>query len=393
MPEEAVAVTETSVEQSSAGDSDAGLQQEMTGDFFYDDGVGAVVDNQGNTQFDAEGNPIRSMDGLKKPSQSQPQAQTQKQGAHVAASKQTPQSSGFDSLFEKDGKIDFEALNAHGQRVNEFSYTSTLYPKEQPADQGQQQQQPQAPVDPRVSAQQELKTYQETLESHLLAPLRSTYETLTAFYQQRGEQMPYEVYNEINEKFIAQQNMIKQLVDEKREEQFEARQGEMKSQAEYEGNVAKSRENFGKIADEFFPNTRPEQRFDRLAQMVFGYDQNGKFVRGYGADVVDHLFDQAHEGKSFKTAQEYKDAYNRWWSKYSSNPTNIKYVVQRAHERYMAQNHTKIRDAYRQQWEKELAEKSKQRTMRPSTGGSNAPDIGDSRKQLDAYFGAPTANM
>ena len=45
---------------------------------------------------------------------------------------------------------------------------------------------------------------------------------------------------------------------------------------------------------------------------------------------------QAHEGKQFKSQEEYKDAYNRWWSKYSSNPNNLKYVVQRAYDRYNA---------------------------------------------------------
>lgn len=381
-----------------AGDS---LQSQMTGDFFdYDDGLGAVVNQDGDPFTKADGKYYQSIDEYKaslgqnnnqpKPA---PVQQPKPAQPNAQAKPQPSQSNGFESFYKKDSGFDIASVLGDAPKFNEFKYER----QNNPIDQGQQnnfQQPPQAPVDPKVADANTLKEYRETLESSALKPIERAYQTSLAGYQREGVEMPKHVYDAFNAEYSQLKNAIDEAVSSKKDELLENRFKEREETANFTKIQEKGIENFDRISAQYFPNLSSEQSKERLSKLVFGYaDNTGKFIRGYGADIVDHAFDLANNGKTYKTKEEWEGAYNKWWSTYASNPKNIAYVAQRAWDRFIAANIDSIRDGYRSTWEQEQRDKLKQTQQNPfATRGGNA-QVDSAGAQLDSYFTPPSRNM
>jgi hypothetical protein len=383
-------------------DSGAALQTEMTGDFFHDDGSDAVVDRMGNKQLNENNEPIRTMDEFNafkaRKSGGQPQhkpisgkpAPTAKPAAGPTFKKN------FDSMFEKNGAIDFDAHKNFGARIAAYNYGSATIPK---ADPNAQPAQPAAKPDPVAQIKTEVEKYSKELEAIHLGPLQSAWAKIV---QQYGtvEAVPPQVANSMNAQWIAQQNQVRTLVDARKDELRDKQFQEQLSGKDFAVLETKSKENFTNVARELFPNANPNQHYGLLSELVFGYtykDAQGKdaFSPGFGAEIVNHLFDIANSGKEFKTVQEWTDAYNKFWVNYASNPANIKWLAKQAYHNFDKAQETKKRDAYRAQWDKEQQAKTRQNTTQQphATRGGNSfvPDAGT--QQINKFLTVPQRAM
>jgi hypothetical protein len=382
MSEEITTVTE---EFTSSGSD---LQSEMTGDFFYDDGSDSVVDALGNSQRNEAGEVIRRMEDLparNKPITQQSQAQPESGKTQQATANQP---AGFDSVFTKDSKFDFAGMTGMSSKLGNFSYQMQSVYK-QP--EGQQQQTPQ---DSKEYIKTSIDTYKKQLNDERLEPIKGLYSKISEAYARIGSAIPDEVFNAINEVYITRENELKDLVDKKREDLFAETLSKKTSESDYQAAEKVSQSNFKSIADKFIPNVPDAQREEKLAELVFGHKSaDGKFVRGYGADVVEALFDAAHQGKIFNSPEEWRNAYNNWWVKYSSNPKNVSYVVGLSFSRYVAGNHAKYRDEYRKTWEEEAANKNRNKNQL-SRSSKAIPDSSDNvADALLQYHSAPKRNL
>lgn len=393
----------------SANDS---LQTEMTGDFFdFDDGLGAVVDQSGNPFTKDDGKYYSSIEEYQnalnqngKPAQQQQQPKPQQAPAPVQpnANAKTPiqprqqpvQPSGFDSFYKKDTGFDVASILSDAPKFNEFAYQRENNPiVQQNANNLQQQQQP--PIDQKTADANTIKEYKDGLVNSALKPIERAYQASLAGYQREGAEMPKYVYEAFNAEYSQLSTAIDELVSTKKEELLEARFKEKEEGSNFSKIEAKSLENFDRISTQFFPKQSIDQSKDKLSKLIFGYkDNGGKFVRGFGADIVDHAFDLANNGKTYTSEKEWSDAYNKWWAKYASNPKNLLYVAQRAWDRFVASNLDGIRDGYRSTWDQEQREKLKQVQSNPhATRGGNAGQDDAAQAQLDAYFTPPGRHM
>lgn len=400
--------------ESSAGMSgDSGsLQSEMTGNFFdYDDGLGAVVDQNGDPFTKEDGKYYRSIDEYKssfgknggavnttqKPlsNQSSQPAQPNAQAKNTIQPKQTAvQQNSFDSFYKKENGFDISSILSESPKFNETTYERVTNPPIQ-ENQNNIQQQQSAPVDPKVADANTLKEFRESLENSALKPIERAFSQLSNYYAQSGVQMPQEVYNALNAEYSQLKTAIDEAINSKKEELFENRFKTERETASFAETERKSVENFTRVSTQYFPNLSADQSEAKLSKLIFGYsDSTGTFTRGYGADIVDHAFDLANNGKTFKTKEEWSNAYNKWWSGYASNPKNIAYVAQRAWDRFIASSIDGIRDGFRSTWEQEQREKLKQTQQNPyAARGGNVSQVDSAQAQLNSYFTPPGRNM
>jgi len=94
------------------------MQTEMAGDFFYDDGSDAVVDFNGNIQKDANGNVIRKMEDIPGKKTAADPTKPAPGQTQTTATKPT----GFDSVFNKDGKFDYDGIVNTSSKLEDFGY-------------------------------------------------------------------------------------------------------------------------------------------------------------------------------------------------------------------------------------------------------------------------------
>ena len=379
----------------SAVDSGAALQATMTGNFFHDDGVDAVVDHEGNTQYDENNNPIRTMEDWDKykarkgtPGSPRPDA-TKPEVKPDATAKPKPEGGAtapvkFDSLFDKDGAFDVSAAQGFAEKFNQFKFekqlTAPANPPAQPA--------ATAPIPPVERIRGEVDTYHKALTKSFLDPIRSVYEGLSAQYQAAKMAMPPDVFKLFNDRYVEIEKQVGESVKLREDQLKEELHNEELSNVKFETQTRESSKNFFDVANDLLSNVDQAQRSNYLSQLIFGtQDEKGQFVRGYGADLVEHAFDIANAGRQFKTVEEWQNAYNGWWVRYSSNPNNIRFIAQRAMDRYVAQNQTKFRDAYRSAWDKEM--QSKSTLQRPNAGRGGGAPVDAATQQLSDYFTPP----
>lgn len=393
--------------QSTGQETEVSVQTEMTGDFFdYDDGLGAVVNQDGEPYVKDDGKYYSSLDEYKnaqkeQPLQQQPQkpvqtnanAKPQQSSSPAQAVKPPVVAGSFESLYHKDNSFDINSVLNDAPKFNEFKYQSASMPQLGSTQQPEQPVQP--PVDPKTEEANAIKEYRGGLESSILAPLQRTYEGIANWYIQQGTEIPPAVYQQFNSEYSRLKEAISELVDNKKEELREKRYASETESKQFEKLQADSLNNFDAISTRYFPDKTVDASRDRLSKLVFGYTgADGKFVRGYGADIVDHLFDMANSGKQYKNHQEWQNAYSKWWTQYASNPKNIEYIAQRSWDRFIAKSLPNIRDSYRSTWENEQREKLKQSQQKPAVSmGSSAVQTDDVQKQLDSYFTPPKRNL
>jgi hypothetical protein len=297
----------------------------------------------------------------------------------------------LDSIFEKNGQMDFDAINQHSKTFGGYQYQSATLPKQQP----QQVALPNhAPVDHVAQIKAEVDKYSKELSDTRLAPIERAYAKLVQRYGGEGN-VPQEVLASLNEEYLEQKNQIRDLADAKKDELRDKQFKEQLESKDYQTLELKSKENFSGVAKDFFPNASPDKQPQILEELIFGYQANGKYVPGYGADMINHLFDLQNKGKVFNTSDEWAKAYNKFWVDYSSNPNNIKALAKIAFNNYHAANESKRRDAYRSQWEKEQQEKLKMSTNQKPTsskiGGLGSQD--SVAQQMRDFVRPPSRNL
>jgi hypothetical protein len=309
-----------------------------------------------------------------------PAAQPQTQNAKIPSSKQAE---GFGAVYEKDGKLDFSAIDESVQRLNKFAYKGRDLLEKSTAKPEQQQQQPQK-LSQRESIKAEIEKIKKSFEEDRLKPVQQLWARLYAEGAKEGDQAHValsELYNSLN-------SQMQEMLEDKREELREKYDTDREENERAAGLSKDAERNFLDCANEYFPNTDPAKRRATLEKLLFGaYDATGKVIsKGYGADTVNMLFDYAHEGKTFKTQQELNDAYNSWWNRFASNPQNIRHLTQLAYGQYQLQNHGKIRDGYRSQWEVEQQKRLNQTQAPSSVKAGNAGEVDEAQAEIDRLF-------
>jgi hypothetical protein len=368
--------------------AESNLQQEMTGDFFtYDDGFGSFVQNDTSMPpVDKSGNPVtlRNKEDLdsfltktnqaKKP---QPQAQSAKQG------EQPKPNENIIRAFEKDGKPDFQSIDDAVGRFKNFSYP--VQPIIEPP-KGQQSTTPKPVLSPRESIKAEIENFKKTYAEDYLTPLQKVWEKCASQGAIPGDA----THVALNELYLERSEKLADLIDSKKEE-LQNKQDELAEEKEKFGDFTKSAvRNFSDTANEFFPNSEPSKRTSLLEQFIFGIQKDGKIVqRGYGVDAIHAFFDQSNSGKKFSSTEELNSAYEKWWTRFSSVPQNIKLIAQLAFGQYQLQNHTAIRDGFRTKWDLEQQQKLNQSQAPASAKAGNAGTIDQAQLEIDRFMSAP----
>ena len=369
---------------------DQSLQTEMTGDFFHDEGVDAVVDSRGITQLNENNEPIRTMDEFStfKAKKSAPVAKPTQTGQPSAAPVAQPKPGDFEALFNKNGQLDFDALNAQANRFSQFKYVPT-------AAQPPAAQQPAAvKVEPVEKLKTEVNAYQTELEKTHLAPFQSAWKRLVAKYGSE-ENIPFEVNQALNEQYAEQRDAVKAMVDAKKDELKDKQYAERDTQRNFEDVKKTSEATYNSVAQEFLPGAPVGKHGEMLNQLIFGQIINGTLTNGYGVDAVNHIFDMHSQGKAYKTNQEWVDAYNKFWVEYTSNPNNVRWIAKVAWNAFDKAQETKRRDAYRASWDKEAKAKGLNSTVQPPKAGRGGNSMqGDAAMQeLNNFLSVPKPNQ
>ena len=249
-----------------------------------------------------------------------------------------PAADPFDSQFfvqEKNGNKTFDAAKALDfiQNRNGYQTSQSLNQIFQPQvaqTQAQQQAPIQQPVDNRQPWERELEEEQKLRESflnpkmswpnHFQKALELGYQGDSAIAY-ANEQVKNDAEMEFRKasyerRYKAEQE-AKQRADEERQAQEIA---------------PKSRINLAKVASEF-------GGMEKVNALLFGVQQpDGKLANGYGIETINMLFDMAHEGKQLpKDVNELQKVYEKWWTKFTSNENNLRYVVDRAKDNLQRQ--------------------------------------------------------
>lgn len=365
---------ETTV-QDPVGVSGGELQQEMASDFFYDDGSDAVVDSMGNPQTDSEGNIYRSLDDFNNSNQGggkQQQVDNKNQNGENGG--QQTQKAGFDAAFMKDGSIDLGKVNETAAKLKGYSYQmrSTYRIPE-----GGMFQQPQQ-VDPKTRIKTSIETYRNELTAQRIEPIKSMWDEIQQEALRRGEQIPDYVFNVLDAKYRKAGESLTADIDNRRDELMSEILSEKSTDTEMKAFRQESSKNFRSAANDLIPHVPEAEREEVLSSLVFGHEgEGGKFVNGYGTDIVNALFDSAMDGKTFNSPDQWKTAYNNWWYKFSSKPENVSLIANIAFSRYVVANHESFRDDYRNSWEKELGIKKQNSNQQSRSAGAAGADAGN----------------
>jgi hypothetical protein len=376
----------------------AALQSSMTGDFFYDEGSDAVVDANGNAQKNPAGETFRNMDDFAKHraqkggDPTQPQGGQTQQGNLLKTPVQ-PNAFGFDSVYNKNGKFDFDTITKQIGNSGKVAYQmqSVFKPV---APNPVQPTAPVVPIDPKERVRTAIQEHRKTLESTKLDPIRRAYQNVSAAYAKTGQSVPEDIYRAINAVYVEKERELVEELDKKRDEIYADQISNMETEKEVIAAKRISSSNFKETADQFLPHVAPAQRSEKLTELIFGHhDAKGIFQRGYGADAVEHAFDLSMGNKTFNSPDEWSQAYNNWWLKYSSNPSNIAYITNVAFSRYVAANQSKFRDEYRRAWDAEAEAKLRNRNSIPRSTGAIPVETANEDQSLIDYHTAPRRNL
>lgn len=366
--------------------SNSSMQSSMEESFFYDEGTDSVVDANGISQTDDDGNVIRNMDDFNSHNKKPVKGKT---GNDANIQLQNQNSATIDSLFQKDGSFDFDSAVNAATKLNDFNYQMrSSYKQVEP-----QKSVSQDPMAAKAQALASVKEYKEQLSESQIKPLERAYQNILQMYRSAGEEVPQGVYDALNAEYLAVEKGINEQVEKKRDELLLDLVSQSSSAAEMKALEDKSLSNFRAFADQVLPNVQNADREKRLGELVFGYTgADGKYTRGYGADLIDALFDSAQGNKSFGSQQELREAYNNWWAKFSSDKKNMGLIINIAFSRYVAANHAKYRDEYRKSWEREALNK-KRNSNSISRAGQIPPKQSDVADLLDEYHSVKKRNM
>ena len=359
-------------------------ERQINDEPWFDDGIGAVVDEYGNPKLDKDGNPFASMEDFKKAQSVKPEDKDLQKPAPQPGAPQKPieaKTGGFESFYSKDKSFDFETLAERIGKSGQTRYSSTLLPKvdaskpvvEQPA------------VAPKTE-EQELVEFEEAQMKIYIDPIKQLYGKISALLTPEVDQAFRDAYSErlaeVDKAIRSKQWEITRRMVQSNKETANA-ESDMK-ELERASNVS-----IGKAVVDMLP----KEGMGGFWQLIVGHNSGKDFIRGPGSDLVDLLFDQAHEGKTFKNADDWNKAYQNWFLKFTSNETNVRNLIKHSLNAFSAGNITKYRDMVRQAVQKEEQGKKKLLSPTPMSGRASVGDeaLGD---ELKTYLsGKPVSRM
>ena len=322
----------------------------------------------------------------------QPASETQPNGNNPIKAQEQPTEqpqdiSGFEDQFfiaDPKGNKQFDAnkalefLNAQTGFQSPQNLQQTVF-NPAPA----QPAQPQQPADTRQPWEIQLEEERKLRES-VSKPLYS-YKSFLNEALEKGYQgdMAIAYADQLVEKQAEEQFRRTQYESQyKKQQEDAARQKEQQELATIE---PRSRVNIAKVSAELGGP-------DKLNDLVFGkFSPEGKVLKqGYGLKTVEMLFQIENQGKQLPTndAKAMGDLYAKWWTKFSSNENNLRYVVDAAKIEIQRALFPQIVNHINSV--KQTGVQTAQRaTQAPSSNinrshGSSEPSV------LDRYFNGPT---
>ena len=277
---------------------------------------------------------------------------------------------GFDSMFATEsGDFDGQKGLDFLSKNNAFAYKSTFVPTEKPAESA-------TPTEDVPAWKTEVTEWGKKMKEEQLGPLTSVWTAL----QQSGaatEGMRALFDNE----YIAREKAINELIEDKR----------MNFLTNHSASVRKDSDSVHELNEMKKTSERTQKLVaadlggvEQYNQLLFGYtDAAGKNVRGYGADVIDWMFDQSGPDTKGMDAKEYQDAYSNWWTKISSNESSLRMIAKISTGLFSATNQPRMQKAYRKAWDAEQDQKRR--------GISNSPQSAQnlSKQAQSAAQGSP----
>ena len=136
----------------------------------------------------------------------------------------------------------------------------------------------------------------------------------------------------------AEKEFLRTTYERKYKQEQEAKQRQ-EEQQKLQQIEPQSRVNLAKVSAEF-------GGAEKLQNFLFGtVGADGKLVNGFGVDTITMLFDIAHEGKQLPSdPAQMQDIYAKWWTKFTSNENNLRYVVDQARAKLQMALYPKIVD-------------------------------------------------
>lgn len=388
----ATEVVETGASDTSADES---LQSRMSDDdgYFFSQSTGTVSSNDGEPHYRADGSRYSSLEEFKAErakadgsSQKEPVAQ----GKTPKQTISTPVNSGKMSLerefYGNDGKLDAgKFLNFIKATPKSEGYNPSF--KVEQAQQQQQATQGKSEGEQKIAADKfaELKEYKRNLANSLLAPLEK-------MAQHIEEGTP--AWQELNREYIARKQQIDDLVEDKQirlfRDEIDNAKTEIKSAEERKALMADAKVNISELAQKHFGSSASS---DSVAELLFGtVDAKGKFTPGPAADVINMLFDRDNAGKEYKSTDEWKNAYNDWWTRTAANKGHLDTILSIARDRWVARNAEKYVDALVDMKIKERSKQQASQAARPtaaiSSGINQRQNNGGIPPELSAVFGS-----
>lgn len=308
-------------------------QGSVVDDFFSD--AGGLIDQDSGSVLPDASSQQQNNNQLPNNNGQDPKTQQGNQPAPSAQPQQPAQpAQPFDQQFyqtDAKGNKVFDANKALDfvmpQNSNSFQYQGTAKPlSAQP--QPQQPAQPQQPEKPiwQVELEEE-KSLRETTRKERLVYREYLAEALQAGYT--GDAAITYADRKADE--AAEEDFQKRLY-ESRFKRSEESAKKAQEEADLKQIEPKSQINLAKVYNELGGQ-------DRFNTLIFGVPSaDGKSLSGgYGLDVINMIFDMQHQGTKLPSDPAQLTAeYSRWYTKFTSNENNLRFVVDVAKARLQA---------------------------------------------------------
>lgn len=268
-------------------------------------------------------------------------------------------------IYNENGEIDLTKATEFFKRTGSFKY-------EKPKPLAQAGTQP-PPAEAPKSWREDFSTYESNIRQNLLGPLEKLWNSNLA----AGVPQDDPVMRNIQAEYAAQSQSVEAHL---RAKQAEFEDKHIESVLSGERSRAQAMETAAKSQA---VQTMLEQEAggrEAYMELMFGAaDQNGNFVQGPGAEVINYLFDIQMGDKENPTAEDYQN----WWRNFSANETNARTVFKIASALHLHQNLDNVLSSARSEWDKQS--KTRREGAMRSPGGSASPAaMGGGGQRYDA---------
>jgi len=406
MSEEAVIESDVGGGESSGSEAAASTESGL-GDFFsnhsYDDGGSGVVDLEGNSFLDKDGNKFRGPDALKKAEEyHRTNGQTAKPNNQQALPAKTGtvqaqnRVAAFEGFIDSNGKVNHDALSSTTQAFNALkrSYSTESFIKAQQGG-ARPLAQPEAPVDPIDALNKRVEDYKTQQHQIRVQPVIDHWNEVIQMYG-GVDNVPEDVKNSVNALYGKQLQAVEKLAQAEDKKQRDNYLREFKNQKNPEEARGAYTKTFASVAQQYFKNADPNKSVQALENLILGkYDPATKKLvsPGYGTDYVDLLFKTAltASNKTFSSTQEWAKAYQEFFQDICADPGVLSQLARVSWDRFYATHQNAIRDNYRQAWESERRGATATQGIKPNSVASAMPESVESA--LSKWTQPPKPNM